>query len=111
MPLAAVLAIAVLLMAFRTWTDRQLGAPIAQDYAAFLDTLANGSPRARAYRASYLHHFARPTVAARHFEQVCATMLRMAESDGWVVPSHTAAMARGCRQHQRRYGGDALPRD
>lgn len=111
MPLAALLGLALVLMALRAWTDRQLSAPIAQDYAALLDTLADGSARARVYRASYFHHFARPTVAARHFEQVCATMLRMAESDGWVVPSHSAPMARGCRQHQPRYGGDALPRD
>ncbi|GEM_PF-4963777 len=102
---------AALLMAFRFWTDRQLDAPVAQNYASFLDDLANDSPQARAYRASYLHHFTRATVAARHFEQVCATMLRMAEADGARVHDDATAMAEGCRQHMRRYGGDALPRD
>lgn len=110
-PLTALLSVAALLVAFRAWTDHQMSAPIAQNYSEFLDVLANRSEQARAYRASYKHHFARDKVASRHFEQVCATMLRMAQSDGAEIAEKDAAMAEGCRQHQSKYGGDALPRD
>lgn len=105
------IAIVALLVGMRTWTDYQLDAPIAPEYAEFLDVLADHSAKAHAYRASYRHHFAREAVAARHFEQVCATMLRMAESDGATVPSKDVAMADGCRHFIPKYSGDALPRN
>ncbi|MDR6214572.1 hypothetical protein [Paracidovorax wautersii] len=110
-PIAVVALVGSLLVAFRAWTDYQLQAPVATDYARFLDALTEQSPQAAAYRAAYGHHFARDTVAARHFEQVCATMLRMAESDGATVPPEDAAMAGGCRRLTARYAADALPRD
>lgn len=110
MPIGAVALVGSLLVAFRAWTDYQLEAPVAADYAGFLDALAAQSPQAMAYRAAYGHHFSRDTVAARHFEQVCATMLRMAESDGATVPPSDAAMADGCRRHMSQYAADALPR-
>lgn len=109
--LSAAVGIAAVLVGLRLWTDHQLDAPIDVEYAAFLDVLAQRSAQARGYRASYRHHFGRDAVASRHFEQVCATMLRMAESDGAAVPSSHAAMADGCRRLIPKYAGDALPRD
>ncbi|RYF01230.1 MAG: hypothetical protein EOO32_04705 [Comamonadaceae bacterium] len=105
------IGIAALLVGLRLWTDYQLDSPIAPEYAEFLDVLAEHSPQARAYRASYRHHFGRDAVASRHFEQVCATMLRMAESDGAAVPPKDTAMADGCRHLIPKYSGEALPRD
>lgn len=110
-PLGALAVFGTVLAGFRTWTDYQLQAPIAEEYVEFLDLLSQQSAQARAYEASYRHHFGRDTVASRHFEQVCATMLRMAESDGATVPERDAAMASGCRKLMTHYAGDALPRD
>src|SRR5688572_3387885 len=99
----------VSVVGYRVWTDRLEASPVTADHARFLDFIAEHSPQARDYRSRYYAKFGRPDIASKHFEQVCAAMVRAALDDRVDPAEHSAAMTRGCRSRGRRFPGLELP--
>jgi hypothetical protein len=99
----------VMVIGYRVWTDRLEASPITAAHAGFLDFMAENSPKARDYRNRYYAKFGRQSVASKHFEQVCAAMLRSAVDDNVDPAQHSAPMANGCKSRGRRYPGVELP--
>lgn len=71
------------LIFFQFWFAYQADQPIAIDYSRYLDYLAIHSPQAKQYASEYFRERSRDTVAAKHFEHVCATMTGLAVEDGF----------------------------
>jgi predicted negative regulator of RcsB-dependent stress response len=94
---------------FRYWTEYQADQPIAAQYRGFIDHLAANSAKANDYQQAYQRSFGRQTVASRHFEQVCAVMARMAESDGVNTDTYSSEIGYSCRRLARHFVSDELP--
>lgn len=97
------------LVGYRWWSDHLRQSPVAEVHARYLDFLAERSAQASAYRDAYYGKFGRDSVASEHFEQVCATMLRLALQDQVDPAAHSAPMAPRCSALGRKYPGLGLP--
>lgn len=76
------LVLAGLLVGFRLWKTSLENAPVDASYRDFLEYVAAQSPAARLYLGRYYQRYARDTVAARHFYQVCSSVTHLADRDG-----------------------------
>jgi len=97
------------IVSYRLWTEHKANAAVVAPYREYLDDLAQGSTKASAYRQSYFQAFQRDTIASKHFEQVCAVMTRLAESDKVNTDRKSPEMGYGCRRLGRFYTEDDLP--
>ncbi|MBB6578387.1 hypothetical protein HNP33_002469 [Comamonas odontotermitis] len=76
------LVLAGLLAGFRVWKTSLENAPVDASYRDFLEFVTAQSPAARLYLGRYYQRYARDTVAARHFYQVCSSVTHLADRDG-----------------------------
>lgn len=76
------LVLAGLLVGFRLWRTSLENAPVDASYRDFLEYVTAQSPAARLYLGRYYQRYARDTVAARHFYQVCSSVTHLADRDG-----------------------------
>ena len=97
------------IVAYRLWTDFQANAPVVAVYREYLDDLSQRSPRAASHRDRYFQAFKRNSVASQHFEQVCAVMTRLAESERVNTDAKSPEIGLGCRRLGRFYVEDDLP--
>jgi hypothetical protein len=97
------------LLGFRFWTDFQASEPVFAGYQTYIDGLASRSTSAKRYQDEYHAKFERKNIATKHYEQVCAVMTRLAQTQGAVPEQISLEMADGCIQFGKFYIEDDLP--
>ena len=102
-------AVLAFFVAYDLWRERALNQPIAEPYQQLIDHLAAGSPGARAHLEAYRARFGQSFIRARHYEAVCAVMLRRAQRDGVDVGIVADRIGPGCGVIARPWRSDELP--
>lgn len=74
-------AFAALIIGIYFWSERQFMQPIDPVYAAYIEQLAQASPKAQRYQDKYFQHSNRSTVASQDFLMVCAGMTQAAKTE------------------------------
>ena len=104
-----VLFVTACLVGYRHWSDKMEASPVAPVHANFLDFMAAQSTAAQAYRQLYFQKFGRDSVASKHFEHVCASMVTLAAQDGVDPARHSQPSARACKAFAKKYALGTLP--
>jgi hypothetical protein len=99
------------IIGYRLWTDKLEQSPVAEPHSAFLNFMVEHSPNAREYRNRYYRKFGRDSVASKHYEQVCAAMVRSTVDDGVDPATHSEPMANVCKSLGRKYPPGELPHE